>query len=148
MRARAALAMAREARAQGRARSARANHLRTDSRVLRRARAVDASVKASAAKFFPRGESGRVGGVAAAKARAIGFRAGHDRARVAQRRVTKNPHFTGTSAALPKSRAGARRAEIFSPRILRPLAPRARRTSAARELHTKLSGYTVIFFLL
>jgi hypothetical protein len=62
--------------------------------------------------------------------------------------MARNPRFIGTSSPLPKSRARARCAEIFSPRILRLLATRTARASATRQLHTKLSGYTVIFFLL
>jgi hypothetical protein len=66
-----------------------------------------------------------------------------------QERVTthaENPQFIGISALCKKLRARARCNKKFSEFVLLDAALLTRRQCGARDLHTKLSGVTVIFF--
>jgi len=60
----------------------------------------------------------------------------------------KNPQFIGISATREKQIANARATENLFDARLRNTARGLRRGDGARHLHTKLSGVTVIFFLL
>jgi hypothetical protein len=64
------------------------------------------------------------------------------------RRVTKSPHFIGTFAMRQNLARLASRRRDLSPRVLSDVVSHWRRRGGARHLHTKLSGVTVIFFLL
>jgi len=96
-----------------------------------------------AAKKFCLGESLTASALAAAKACA---REASCSAREREKQTTtrdKNPQFIGISASQMPARL-----KICSMRILRNTAGCLRGAGGARHLHTKLSGVTVIFFLL
>jgi hypothetical protein len=59
---------------------------------------------------------------------------------------TQNPHFIGISALREKLRVYARCNKRFSKLASPEIASRMWRRRKARDLHTKLSGVTVIFF--
>jgi len=73
------------------------------------------------------------------------------RALLTQRCIAKysrNPHFIGISSMLQIFRCAMAASEIFSLLISPVIAKRKCPSGGARHLHTKLSGVTVIFFLL
>jgi hypothetical protein len=63
-------------------------------------------------------------------------------------KCSRNPHFIGTSSMLQIFRCVMAASEIFSPRISLVIVKRKCPSGRPRHLHTKLSGVTVIFFLL
>jgi hypothetical protein len=62
--------------------------------------------------------------------------------------VAKNPHYIGTSALRRISNAPSLARKNFRRGVLPAIAMRVECAGGARDLHTKLSGVTVIFFLL
>jgi hypothetical protein len=126
----------------------RSESVGTDSRVLRRRKAVNAPAKPFCAKFFSQGEYAHNTAVEHAKTAREGQRA---RAPLSPHRkigVARNPHFIGTFARRHFLRAQSRMQKNFRCVASPVIAARCGGASGARDLHTKLSGVTVIFFLL
>jgi hypothetical protein len=60
----------------------------------------------------------------------------------------EKPHFIGTSASRANFLARVRCGKIYRRAFFLKIAPLSRSGGGGRHLHTKLSGVTVIFFLL
>ncbi|HUD89730.1 MAG TPA: hypothetical protein VMR17_25000 [Xanthobacteraceae bacterium] len=126
----------------------RSESVGTDSRVLRRREVVNAPAKPFCAKFFRTVNPLITAPRSAQKLRAKDIaraRRHHPHRKIG---VARNPHFIGIFAQHRFLRAQSRMQKIFR-RVVSP-ASAARDCGArgARDLHTKLSGVTVIFLLL
>jgi hypothetical protein len=125
------------------------NHFASDSRVLRSRDAVKAPAAALFAKFFSLGKFRRKRPFARARRRA-GACCGANRNKQTHRlRTWQKPayhrYFCISAKFLPSDRAQ----ELFSICAMSPPSRvSAHRRRGGRRLHTKLSGVTVIFFLL
>jgi len=98
--------------------------------------------------FFCRGKCADGDVIEPAKTRTTGKRSARSCRNAAKRDLVKTPHFIGISLSRANIRAQQRQRRIFRRGNLPAIAMRMRREAGARHLHTKLSGVTVIFFLL
>jgi hypothetical protein len=99
-------------------------------------------------KFFSQGESAHNAAVEHAKTAREGHRARAPSSPHRKIGVARNPHFIGTFARRHFLRAQSRMQKKFQRVVSLVIAARGGDASGARDLHTKLSGVTVIFFLL
>jgi hypothetical protein len=126
----------------------RSESVGTDSRVLRRREAVNAPAKPFCAKFFSQGESAHTTAAERAKTAREGQRARTPSSPHRKIGVARNPHFIGIFAQRRFLRAQSRILKFFLCVASPVIAARCGCARGARDLHTKLSGVTVIFLLL
>jgi hypothetical protein len=126
----------------------RSESVGTDSRVLRRREVVNAPAKPFCAKFFSHCESSHNTAAERAKTAREGLRARTPSSPHRKIGVARNPHFIGTFAQRRFLRAQSRMQRNFRCVASPVIAARGGGARGARDLHTKLSGVTVIFLLL